>query len=85
LTRLQRAAKGSGKSTRRGRDDVIERGRPRFRYRRGDLVMLGYGAMYAENHGLCFSRQIGSTNGAFDSFDSDLGTVDDFGHEFSNQ
>ena len=84
LTRLQRASEGSRKSTCRGRDDVIERGRLRFRNRRRHLIMLRDGAVYPENHRVCFSRQIGPTNRAFDTFNSDLGTVDHFGHELSS-
>jgi hypothetical protein len=45
LTRLQRASEGSRQSTRCRRDHVIERGRPRFRDRRRDVVMPGYGTM----------------------------------------
>jgi len=45
---LQRASKGSRKSTRRGRDNVIERSGARLRNRRRDLVMLGDRAMDAK-------------------------------------
>ena len=50
LTRLQRASKGSGESTRGCRDNIIERSRMGLQYIRRDLVVLGDCAVYAENH-----------------------------------
>ena len=50
LTRLQRASKGSGQSTGGGRHDVIESGGVRRKSIRRDFVVLGDGAVNAENY-----------------------------------
>ncbi len=81
LTRLQRASKGSRQSTRRGGDNVIERGGARFRNCRGNLVMLGDRAVDTENHRLGFGREIRFTNRSFDALDSNFRKIDDFGHK----
>jgi hypothetical protein len=59
VTRLQRASKGARKSTRRGRDHVIERRSALFHNVRGNLVMFGDRAVDPEDHRLGFSREIG--------------------------
>lgn len=76
LTRLQRASKSSRQSTRRGRNNVIERGSSWVRDGRRNLVMLGDRAVDSKDHRLGFSRQIGFTNRSFDALDSDFGTID---------
>jgi hypothetical protein len=55
LTRLQRASKGSRKSTRSRGDNVIERRSTRFCYSRRNLIVLRDGAMDSENDRLRFS------------------------------
>ena len=45
--------------------------------------MLGDRAVDPEDHRLGFSREIGFANRSFDALDSDLGTIDNFGHESS--
>ena len=81
LTRFQRASKGSRQSTCRGSNNVIKRCGARFRDSGRNLVMLRNGAVDSENDWLRLSREIRFTNRAFDALDSDLGTIDDVGHE----
>ena len=80
VTRLQRASEGSGQSTRRGGDDVVQSGGVRFQDLRRDLVMLGDGAMHAEGNRLSLGRKPGSTDRAFYPFQPDVRSIDDFGH-----
>ena len=48
LTRLQRASEGSGQSTRRGSDNVIQGSGVRFQNRGRNLVVLRHRAMHSE-------------------------------------
>ena len=83
LTRLQRASKGSGQSTRCGRDDVIERCRTWFHGAPGNFIVLRNSAVHSENHRVRFGREIRFSNGSFDPLDADLGMIDDFRHKSS--
>jgi hypothetical protein len=65
LTRLQRASEGSSQSTSRGGDNVIQGTGVRLQDGRRNLVMLRYGAMHSEYHGLLFGRKIGPAHGPF--------------------
>jgi hypothetical protein len=66
VTRLQRAPKGSGKSTCCRRDDVIEcRG-----------ARLRDGAVDAKDYRLRFGREIGFANRSLHAPDADFRTVD---------
>jgi hypothetical protein len=51
LTRLQRAPEGPGESTRRGRDNVVQRGRMGLKDVRRHFVVLGHCAMHSEQNG----------------------------------
>ena len=51
LTRLQRASKGPGESTRRCRDDVVQRGGMRFEDIGGHFVVLRHRTVYSEENG----------------------------------
>ena len=72
LTRLQRASKSSRQSTSCRCDDVIQRGGVRLQDVRRNFVMLSYGAVDAEDHGLRFDRQIGSPDRPFHAFDANF-------------
>jgi hypothetical protein len=63
VARFQRTSKGTKHSTRSGRDDIIERRSVGFRQRgRIHFVVLGDGAVHAENHRLRFARNVGDAN-----------------------
>lgn len=72
LTRLQRASKGSCKSTGGRGDDIIEGGRMRLQDRRRDLIMLRDRSVDAEDHRQCFRGKPGSPNWPFDPLDSNF-------------
>ncbi len=50
LTRLQRASKGSRKSTGRGSDNIVQSRGVGFQHVRWNFVMLGHRAVNTENH-----------------------------------
>jgi hypothetical protein len=75
LTRLQRASKGSRKSTCGGRDNIIKRRGVRFRDCGRNPVVLGNRAVDSENDRLRFRREIRFTHRSFHTLDSDLGTI----------
>ena len=72
VTRLQRASKGSDKSTGRRGNNVVERRRMRFEHRGRHLVMLSHRAVDAEDYGFRFCRQIRSAHRSFYPFDPDM-------------
>jgi len=80
LTRLQRASKGSGKSTGSRSNNVVEGCGVRFEHRPGHLVVFGDRSVDAEDHGRGLRGEIRSAHGSFHSLDSDFGTVDYFRH-----
>ena len=84
LTRLQRASKGSRQSTCRGSNNVIKRCGAGFRDSWRNSVMLGDGAVDAENDRLRLGREIRFTHRAFYTFDSDFRSIHDFGHKSSS-
>jgi hypothetical protein len=51
LTRLQRASKGSGKSTGSRGNNVVQGCSVRFEHRRGHFVVFGHCSVDAEDHG----------------------------------
>ncbi len=75
LTRLQRASKGSGKSTSRRRDYVVQRAGMRLRHRRRNFIVFGNCAMHAEDDRLRLSGQIGFPNWSYDSFNANFRSV----------
>jgi hypothetical protein len=81
FTRLQRASKGAGESTRSSRDDVIERRRVWFQVRRRCLeIVRGYRAMDPEQNRVWFRRNKGSAQRALYALDADFGSVHDVAH-----
>ena len=80
MTRLQRASEGSGQSTRRGGDNVIQGSGVRLQDRRRDLVVLRHGAMHSEYYGLLFGRKISPAHGALHSFNAHIGPVNHLRH-----
>jgi hypothetical protein len=80
LTRLQRAPEGSDQSTRRSRDDVIQRRGVRFQDGRRNLVVLCHGAMRPKQDGLLFRRKISSAQRTLHALDAHIGPVNDVGH-----
>jgi hypothetical protein len=80
LTRLQRASIGTGKSTCRRGDDVIQRSRSGFDRTRRHLVVLGYRAMHSKNDGLALGWKVCPANRPFHALDSNFRTVHDVGH-----
>jgi hypothetical protein len=77
LTRLQRASQGSGQSTGRSRYDVIERRGVRLSNRRRNFIVLGNGAVHAEDYGLRLSGKPGTANRTLDPFDANFRPVGD--------
>ena len=81
LTRLQRAPEGANQSAGRGRNDVVERGGSLLEVRCVALeVVLGDRAMNAELNGFCFAWKIRAAQRPFHTFDTNLGSVHDIGH-----
>ena len=80
MTRLQRASKGSGESTGGSGDDVVERGGMGREGVRRYLIVLGDGAVDAEEHGLWFGGQVGAAHRASLALDADFGAVDYVSH-----
>jgi hypothetical protein len=76
LTRLQRASKGSGESTRGPGDDVVERGRVGREGVRRHFVVLGDCSVDAEDYGLRLGRQVRAAHRASLALDADFGSVD---------
>jgi len=83
LTRLQRASKGSRKSTCGGGDNVIKRRGAGFRDRGRNPVVLGNRAVDSENDRLRLGREIRFTHRPFHTLDSDYGTINYVGHKSS--
>jgi hypothetical protein len=77
LTRLQRASIGSGKSTGCSGHNIVESRRMWLKNCRRDLIMFRYRSVHAENHRRCLGGEPGAPNRAFDTFDSNLGTIND--------
>jgi hypothetical protein len=63
VTRLQRASKGSGQSTRSGGDNIVQGSGVRLKDCWRNLVMLRYGPMNSEDYRLRFGREIRPANG----------------------
>jgi hypothetical protein len=80
-TRLQRASKGARKSTCRGSYDVIERGRTGLGNISCHVVMHSNRSVDAKRDGLRLGGKMCLSERPFDSFDPDLGPVDDCGHQ----
>jgi hypothetical protein len=80
LTRLERASKGSGKSTGSRGNNVVQGCSVRFEHRWGHFVMFRHCAVDAEDHGRRLRGEICSAHGSFYPLDSDFGTVDYFCH-----
>jgi hypothetical protein len=80
LTRLQRASKGSRKSTCGGGDNVIKRRGAGFRDCGRNPVVLGDRAVDSENDRLRLGREIRFTHRPFHTLYSDLGTINYVGH-----
>ena len=78
LTRLQRASKGSGQSTRGGGDNVIQGGGVRIEHVGRNLVMFRNRAVHSEDYGLLFGRQIRPADGTLDALDPHVRAVDHF-------
>ena len=80
MTRLQRASEGSGQSTRRGGDNVIQGSGVRLQDRRWNLVVLRHRAMHAEYYGLGFRRKIRSAHRTLNALNAHVRTVNHLGH-----
>jgi hypothetical protein len=80
LTRLQRASEGSGQSTRRGRDNIIQGSRMRFQNRGRNLVVLRHSPVYSEYDRLLFRWKIRSSHRALHALDAHKGPVNHIGH-----
>ena len=78
LARLQRATKGSGQSTGRGGDDVVERRRVLL-FRR-PVVVGGDGPMNTETNGTLVGRHPGIAVWPFTLLDADSRSIDDISH-----
>jgi hypothetical protein len=83
VTRFQRASEGAGKSTSGSRDDVIQCRGMRFQNGWRNLVVLSDSPVDSEYHRRCFCRQVCSSNRPLHPFDSNFGTIDNFGHRCS--
>jgi hypothetical protein len=83
LTRLQRAAEGSGQSTRRRGDHVIQRRGVRLQDRWRNPVVFRHSAMHAEYYWLLFRWKVRSAYRARQALNSYLRTIDDVRHESS--
>ena len=79
LARLQRAPEGADQSASCRRHDVVDGGGMWVGYVL-DAVVGGDGTMRAERHGLRLSRQIGETQRACASHDSNGGAIFDLRH-----
>jgi hypothetical protein len=64
LTRLQRASKGSRKSTGRCGDNVVQGCGMRFQQARWNFVLFSHGTVNSEDHWLRLGRQICSADWA---------------------
>ena len=60
LTRFQRASQCTGESTTRGRNHIIQGGRPWVEVIRSQAVVPGHVAVHPESDGLVFRGQIGT-------------------------
>jgi len=80
LTRLQRASKGSSKSTRCRGDNVIQRRGVRLQHGRRDFVVLRDGAMHAEYYRFFFLRKVRSAHRALHALDAHMRSVNHVGH-----
>src|SRR4029077_15980952 len=83
LARFQRTSEGAHHSTSSGGDDVVDRGGVRFRELCGiDFVVLGDGAVDAENNRLGLARKMRDAKRPLLSFERGLRNVDDVAHGF---
>ena len=80
LTRLQRASKGSGESTSRRGDDIVERGGMRREGIRRNLIMLGDCAMDSEDHRRRLRGQIRAPHRTSLALDAHFRSVDYVSH-----
>jgi hypothetical protein len=81
VARIQRAPKCTDHSTGSRRDHVIQSGGVRFLESGGiNFVMLRDGAVNAENNILRFARQAGNSQWASLALNSNLGNINDVGH-----
>lgn len=80
LTRLQRAPEGSGESTGRRGDNVVEGRGVRLERVGRDLVVLSDGPVHAENDWLALGRQVGAANRTLHSLDAHFGSICDLTH-----
>src|SRR5690242_17829019 len=80
FTRLQRAPEGSGQSTGRAGDNVIDGGRVRLEGVGRNFVVFRDGSVDSENHRVAFSGQIGAADRALHALDPNSGTINDIRH-----
>lgn len=80
LTRLQRASKGSGESTRGGSDDVVEGGGVGREEIGGHFVVLGNRSMHSEEDGIGFGGEPCPAHGALYALDCDFAGVGNIRH-----
>jgi hypothetical protein len=80
LTRLQRASKGSGQSTGRRGDNIVERGGMRRKGIRRNLIMLGDCAMDAEDHRRRLRGQVSAAHGTSLALDAHFRSIDYVSH-----
>ena len=81
VTRLQRASKGSGQSTRSCGDNVVQGRGMGLEDRWRNFVMLRHGPMHSEDYRLRFGREISPANGSLHAFNSHMGPVNHFRHD----
>ena len=81
LTRLQRASKGSRKSTGRRGDNVVQGCGMRFQHVRWNFVMFRHRAMNSEDHWLLLGRQVCSADRAPHAFDTYIRSISHIRHD----
>jgi len=81
LTRLQRASKGSRKSTGRCGDNVVQRCGMRFQHVRWYFVMFRHRAMNSEDHWLLLGRQVCFADRALHAFDAYMRSISHVRHD----
>ena len=82
MTRFQRASEGSGQSTRRGGDNVIQGSGVRLQDRRWNLVVLRHGAMYSEYYWCWFRRKIRPAHRALHALNAHMRPINNVRHDF---
>jgi hypothetical protein len=81
LTRLQRAPKGSRKSTGGCGDNVVQGCGMRFQHVRWNFVMFRHRAMNSEDHWLLLGRQVCSADRAPHAFDAYMRSISHVRHD----